>query len=248
MVPEPPCVSLLAGATASQLLVEPQATAVRGYDAGMLTLVLGDRNLSSWSFRAWIALRQLGLPFEEIRLRLDTPAFHEQILRYSPARRVPVLLDGELAIWDSLAIGEYLDELTDGAAWPREQAKRARARSLAAEMHSGFESLRTAWSFSAAATGLTAPLSAGALNDLARIDAIWSGCRAKAAPDGPWLFGDFSIADAMYAPVVLRCRTYGAMLSAGAREYYAHVVVDPHVATWIRDAEQEVEAATGTGG
>jgi glutathione S-transferase len=218
---------------------------VHGYDARMLTLVLGDRNLSSWSFRAWIALRQLGLPFEEIRLRLDTPAFHEQILRYSPARRVPVLLDGELAIWDTLAIGEYLDELTDGAAWPREQAKRARARSLAAEMHSGFGALRNAWSFRAAATGLSAPLSAEACQDLARIDAIWSGCRAKPAPAGRWLFGDFSIADAMYAPVVLRCRTYGAMLSTGAREYYENVVADPHVASWIRDAEQEIATDAG---
>ena len=115
-----------------------------------------------------------------LRLRLDTPAFHERILQYSPARRVPVLLDGELAIWETLAIGEYLDELTDGAAWPRDRAARARARSLAAEMHSGFAALREAWSFRAAATGLAAPLSANALQDLARIDAIWSGCRAQA--------------------------------------------------------------------
>jgi len=209
----------------------------------MLTLVLGDRQLSSWSFRAWLALRQLGLPFEEIRLRLDTPAFHERILRYSPARRVPVLLDGELAIWDTLAIGEYLDELTDGAAWPRDRAARARARSLAAEMHSGFSALRDAWSFRAADTGLAAPLSADALQDLARIDGIWSGCRARASASGPWLFGAFSLADAMYAPVVLRCRTYGVVLSAGARAYFESVVADPHVATWIHDAEQEVAAA-----
>lgn len=215
-----------------------------GYDARMLTLVLGDRNLSSWSFRVWLALRQLGLPFEEIRLRLDTPAFHERILQYSPARRVPVLLDGDLAIWETLAIGEYLDELTDGAAWPRDRAARARARSLAAEMHSGFAALREAWSFRAAATGLAAPLSANALQDLARIDAIWSGCRAQAPVTGPWLFGTFSFADAMYAPVTLRCRTYGAMLSSGARGYFESVVADPHVASWIRDAEQETAAAS----
>jgi glutathione S-transferase len=206
----------------------------------MLTLVLGDRSLSSWSFRAWLALRQLGLPFEEIRLRLDTPAFHERILKYSPARRVPVLLDGELAIWETLAIGEYLDELTDGAAWPREREARARARSLAAEMHAGFAALREAWCFRAADTGLAAPLSADALQDLARIDAIWSGCRARKPAGGPWLFGPFSFADAMYAPVALRCRTYGAMLSAGARGYFETVVADPHVATWIRDAQQEI--------
>jgi glutathione S-transferase len=209
----------------------------------MLTLVLGDRNLSSWSFRAWLALRQLKLPFEEIRLRLDTPAFHERILRYSPARRVPVLLDGTLAIWETIAIGEYLNEITDGAAWPRDAAARARARTLAAEMHSGFAELREAWPFRAASTGLSAPLSSGALNDLARIDAIWSGCRA-AAPAGPWLFGAFSFADAMYAPVALRCRTYGATLSAGARDYCAHVIADPHVATWIQDAEQDAGAET----
>ncbi len=208
----------------------------------MLTLVLGDRNLSSWSFRAWLALRQLGLPFEEIRLRLDTPAFHERILHYSPARRVPVLLDGELVIWETLAIGEYLDELTGGAVWPRDSAARARARSLAAEMHSGFAALREAWPFRAADTGLAAPLSADALQDLARIDAIWGGCRAQAPSTGPWLFGAFSFADAMYAPVVLRCRTHGAMLSSGARGYFESVVADPHVVTWIRDAEQEAAA------
>jgi len=213
----------------------------RGYDGRMLTLVLGDRNLSSWSFRAWLMLRHLGLPFEEIRLRLDTPAFHEEILRYSPARRVPVLRDGELAIWDSLAICEYLDECADGAAWPEPRAQRARARSLAAEMHAGFQALRAAWPFRAASTGLTAPLSAEACQDLARIDGIWSGCRAQRTSTGPWLFGAFSVADAMYAPVVLRCRSYGAMLSSGAREYYQNVLADGHVAEWIRDAELELE-------
>jgi len=214
-----------------------------GYYSPMLTLVLGDRNLSSWSFRAWLALRHLELPFEEIRLRLDTPDFHDRIVRYSPARRVPVLLDGELAVWDTLAIGEYLDEITDGAAWPRDRAARARARSIAAEMHSGFTALREAWSFCAGSTGLHAPLSAAACQDLARVDAIWSSCRANTAGDGSWLFGAFSLADAMYAPMALRCRTYGAPLSAGARAYYETVIADPHVATWIRDAEQESSVA-----
>lgn len=206
----------------------------------MLKLVIGDKNLSSWSLRPWLLLRHLGLDFEEIRLPLDTPRFRDEIVRYSPAHRVPVLLDGDLRVWDSLAICEYLHERTGGRAWPEEVAARAHARSISAEMHSGFTALRTAWSMRAAVRGLDVPPGPAAETDIARIDAIWSDCRAWFASQGPWLFGRYSIADAMYAPIVLRFNTYGARLSATAGEYFTTVLQDPHLQEWIRDAEIEV--------
>lgn len=208
----------------------------------MLKLVIGDKNLSSWSLRPWLLLRHLGLAFEEIRLPLDTARFRDEIVRYSPARRVPVLLDGDLRVWDSLAICEYLDETTGGRAWPEDAAARAHARSVSAEMHSGFAALRTAWSMRAAARGLDVPPGPAAEADIARIDEIWSDCRARYATEGPWLFGRYSIADAMYAPIVLRFDTYGARLSDAARGYFATVLQDPHLQQWVHGAEFEVSA------
>lgn len=206
-----------------------------------LTLVIGDKNLSSWSLRPWILLRHLGLPFEEIRLPLDTPRFRREIGRYSPTGRVPVLLVGELRIWDSLAICEYLDERSDGAAWPADPAERALARSVSAEMHSGFAALRSAWSMRAVARGLQVPLTPEARSDVERIDAIWSGCRGRHGASGPWLFGHrYTAADAMYAPMALRFLTYGASLSTEARAYCDHVLSDPHLQEWVLGAEREV--------
>jgi glutathione S-transferase len=207
----------------------------------MLRLVIGDKHLSSWSLRPWLLLKHCDLPFEEIRLPLDTERFRDEIGRYSPASRVPVLLDGELRIWDSLAICEYIDELTGGAAWPADAAMRATARSLAAEMHSAFAALRCDWSMKAAMDGLSVALSADGRADLERIDAIWRECRERHGARGPWLFGDrFTIADAMYAPVVLRCRTYGASLSPPAHAYYSHVLNDSYLQEWIRGARGEI--------
>jgi glutathione S-transferase len=209
----------------------------------MLALVVGDKQLSSWSLRPWMLLRHLGLPFEEIPLPLDTPRFREEIGRYSPARRVPVLLDGALRVWDSLAICEYLNERVEGAAWPDDPDERALARAISAEMHSGFAALRSRWSLRAADSGLVVPLEEAGRADLARIDAIWSDCRERSAARGPWLFGErYSIADAMYAPVVLRCNGYGAPLSPAARAYFEHAMKDPHLLDWIRGAREELAA------
>ena len=208
----------------------------------MLKLVIGDKNLSSWSLRPWILLKHLGFAFEEIRLPLDTRRFHAEIGRYSASRRVPVLLDGELRVWDSLAICEYLNEKAVGHAWPAETAARALARSISAEMHSGFQGLRSSWSMKAAARNLDVPLGPAALADVARIDEIWTGCREERPSGGPWLFGRYSIADAMYTPVVLRFNTYGAQLSAGARGYVETALQDPHLQEWIRGAEHEPAA------
>ena len=208
----------------------------------MFKLVIGDKNLSSWSLRPWMLLRHLGLAFEEVRLPLDTPRFRDEIGRYTPSRRVPVLLEGGLRVWDSLAICEYLNEASGHRAWPADRAARAEARSISAEMHSGFSALRSAWSMQAASLGLDAPLDPEARADLARIDEIWSRCRAGYATLGPWLYGRYSVADAMYAPMVLRFRTYGAALSSGAQAYFESALADPHLQEWVRGAEHEVAA------
>lgn len=205
----------------------------------MLALVIGDKDLSSWSLRPWILLRHLGLPFEEIALRLDTPAFRATIGQYSPAHRVPVLMDGELRIWDSLAIIEYVHEISGGRAWPTDVAQRAHARSISAEMHSGFATMREYWPLRAARTDLRVTLPVAGLNDVTRIDEIWQTCRALYGARGPWLFGAYSAADAMYAPVVLRFKTYGAVLSASSAAYAAHTLDDPHLLEWIAAARRE---------
>jgi glutathione S-transferase len=207
----------------------------------MLTLVIGDKQLSSWSLRPWMLLRHLGIEFEELRLPLDTPRFRDEIGRWSPSGRVPALLDGSVKVWDSLAICEYVSERAGGTGWPPDAAARAVARSISAEMHAGFAALRGAWPLQAASRGLQVPLTPQAQADVARIDAIWSECRARHGRDGPWLFGGrYTIADAMYAPVVLRFATYGAVLSATARGYRGHVLADPHLQEWLRGAEREV--------
>jgi glutathione S-transferase len=209
----------------------------------MLTLVIGDKQLSSWSLRPWLLLRHLGIEFDELSLPLDTPQFHAEIGRWSPARRVPVLLDGGLPVWDSLAICEYVNERVEGAAWPDDPDDRALARSISAEMHAGFPALRSQWPMRATDTGLMVPLDEAGRADVARVDAIWSDCRARCGAAGPWLFGErYSVADAMYAPVALRFNTYGAELSAAAQAYFEHVIADPHLLDWIHDAHAEIAA------
>jgi glutathione S-transferase len=207
----------------------------------MLTLVIGDKQLSSWSLRPWILLRHLDLPFEEVRLPLDTPRFHQEIGHWSPTGRVPVLLDGDLRIWDSIAICEYASELAGGAGWPEDRRLRAIARSISAEMHSGFQALRSAWSMQATSRGVNVPPTPQVSADVERIDALWSDCRARHGKRGPWLFGErYTIADAMYAPVVLRFVTYGARLSATAALYRDYALADPYLQEWLRGAAHEI--------
>lgn len=204
-----------------------------------LTLAVGNKNYSSWSLRAWLALRHLGVEFTEIVIPLDQPDTHELIDRYGPSGRVPVLRAGELAVWDSLAICEYAAELT-GRGWPRASEARAVARAIAAEMHAGFPNLRALWPMNARArhrhTAMTAALAA----DIERIDEIWNDCRHRFGSGGPWLFGpEYTIADAMYAPVVLRFNTYGARVSDTARWYMATVLEDAALQEWLRAAQAE---------
>lgn len=204
-----------------------------------MLLVIGDKQLSSWSLRPWMLLRHLGLEFAELSLPLDTPRFHAEIGRWSPTARVPVLVDGDLRIWDSLAICEYATERAGGRGWPADRAARAVARALSAEMHTGFAALRGTWPMQAASRGLDVPLTPQARADVARVDAIWSSCRATYG--GPWLFGErYSAADAMFAPVALRFLSYGAELSEGARRYFDHALADAHLQEWIRGAEREL--------
>jgi glutathione S-transferase len=200
-------------------------------------LVIGTKNLSSWSLRPWLALKHLGIAFEELELPLDTPEYYERIGRYSPTGRVPVLIDGQIKIWDSLAICEYANELKLGAGYPADKATRAHARSICAEMHSGFGGLRSLWTMKAAEVGVRVPPNDEVRKDIERIEYIWSECRRHYGATGPWLFGSYSIADAMYAPVVLRFNTYGATLSAVAREYVATTLSDQYVRAWIESAK-----------
>ena len=202
------------------------------------TLVIGNKNYSSWSLRAWLFLKHSGLTLEEIVIPLDTPDTHAEIDKHSPSGRVPLLRHGELRVWDSLAICEYVAELT-GKGWPTAREARAVARSVCAEMHSSFSTLRSLWPMNARArnrrTALTAPLEA----DIERIDEIWNDCRNRFGGSGAWLFGEYSIADAMYAPVVLRFNTYGAPISQTARWYMASALEDGALQEWLAAAKLE---------
>jgi glutathione S-transferase len=200
-------------------------------------LIIGNRNYSSWSLRPWMFMTHLGVKFRETILPLDTPQFKDQVSRYSPTGRVPVLQHGELTVWDSLAICEYLAEIT-GRGLPAGREARAVARSVCAEMHSGFATLRNEWPLIATARRRT-PITPGLAADIGRIDAIWNDCRLRFGSSGPWLLGDYSMADAMYAPVVLRFNTYGASLSQTSSAYVATVLGDPALQKWLLAAKEE---------
>jgi glutathione S-transferase len=204
-----------------------------------MKLVIGDKNVSSWSMRPWVLLRHFGIPFDETLIRLGRPESKEQILEHAPSGKVPCLItDSGDTIWESLAIMETLAEQhPEHAMWPRDTAARARARSISAEMHAGFADLRRDMTMNiqthAPGTGRTP----GALADIARIEAIWRDCLSTYG--GPFLFGEFGIADAMFAPVVMRFNTYAPELSDVSRGYVERVTKLPAVAAWIKDAGDE---------
>ncbi len=205
-----------------------------------LTLVIGNRNYSSWSLRPWALLTHLGLAFDEVLVPLDTPTFPHDVRRYSPSGRVPALLHCGLVVYESLAILEYASELAGGRGWPSDRALRAEARATATEMHGGFAALRGTCPMNIRARGRAVERSAGLAADIARIDAIWSTCRARHASRGPWLFGEYCAADAMYLPVAFRCQTYGTDgLGAASLDYLATALGDPLIAPWVRAAEAE---------
>ncbi|MEO7622237.1 MAG: glutathione S-transferase family protein [Gallionella sp.] len=211
-------------------------------------LVVGNKNYSSWSLRAWLMLKHAGVDFDEIRISLFVAGYKEKLLAYSPAGKVPIYRDGDVLVWDTLAIGEYLYE-TYPLLWPAQRDARARARSVSAEMHSGFVPLRKAMPMNIRARGRNVAMSTDLEADIARIKAIWRELRKQYAGAGPWLFGTYSIADAMYAPVVFRFFTYGVSEPGAVDEYIQTVRSDPLVQAWIQAAkgEQEVVAASEVG-
>jgi glutathione S-transferase len=203
-----------------------------------MLLIMGNRNYSSWSLRPWLLMKHAGVQFEERVVQLDTPEFSRDIATMSPSKRVPVLQHGSLFVWDSLAICEYVCEIA-GRGWPRERDARAVARSACAEMHSGFSILRSQWPMNARATGRKTAPSPERASEIARIESLWDECRTRFGAAGPWLFGDYSVADAMYAPVVLRLRTYGANVRDETAAYMATVLADAHMREWLAAAEAE---------
>ena len=211
-----------------------------------LTLVIGNKAYSSWSLRPWLLLRRAGVAFEEVRVPLyrdDSPA---ALRRWSPAGKVPVLIDGDLTIWESLAIVEYLAErFPDACGWPRDAAARAVARAASSEMHAGFAALRAEMPFNCRQRRRVTA-SAAAVADIARVQALWGECRARFGGGGPWLFGAFGPADAMFAPVALRFLTYGVALDATARAYVETVAADAAVQAWIAAGRLEREVIAGS--
>jgi glutathione S-transferase len=208
-----------------------------------LKLVIGNKNYSSWSMRPWVAMTAFGIPFEEIRILLDRPDTASRIAEVSAAGRVPVLLAGEITIWDSLAICEYLaEQFPEMNLWPQDVVARAMARSICAEMHSGFPELRNAMPMNIRASFPGKGRTAGAQADIGRISEIWEECLARFG-HRQFLFGDFSIADAYFAPVVMRFRTYAVTLAPALQAYCDRVTSQPAVAQWVRAALAETETA-----
>jgi len=208
------------------------------------TLIIGNKNYSSWSLRAWLALRHAGVAFDEHIVALDRPSTKPEILRHSPSGKVPCLIDAEVVVWDSLAICETANErYVPGALWPADAATRAHARAVSAEMHSGFAALRTHMPMDIRSSHLdkggTAAQRADVAADIARIQAIWTDCLARSG--GPLLYGRFSIADAFFAPVVTRFRTYGVALPAALSSYAERVFALPAMQQWVAAASAETE-------
>jgi glutathione S-transferase len=206
------------------------------------TLVIGNKNYSSWSLRPWLAMKQFGLDFDEIRIPLDQPDTTAKIKKYSPSGKVPVLLHGTLTIWDSLAICEYLaQEFPDLAWWGRDKKQRAIARPISAEMHSGFQNLRQNMPMNCRARYPGKGMTPEVQKDIDRITTIWRECRQEFGSEGEMLFGQFTIADAMYAPVTRRFITYDVQLDPISQKYVEAITALPAMQEWLAASEVETE-------
>ena len=207
-----------------------------------MKLIIGNKNYSSWSLRAWLMLAAHDISFAEEKILLSLPGTAVEIAKFNEAGKVPVLHDKDLVIWDSLAICEYISErYLEGRGWPDSLEKRAQARSCAAEMHSGFFHLRGEMPMNCRAEGRHVERSAALQKDIDRIDDLWQRLRRENIAEGPWLFGSFSIADCMFAPVVFRFASYGVKLSAEAQEYARSLLNHPKMQLWLNEARQEPE-------
>jgi glutathione S-transferase len=206
----------------------------------MLDLIIGNKNYSSWSFRPWIAMRVAGIAFRETVISLEATDFKERVIKMSGAGKVPVLVDGDVRVWESLAILEYLAEKFPAASlWPRDAAARGHARAISAEMHAGFVPLRRQLPMNMWRPVLPRQLDADAKANVARIDSIWTHCRARFGAGGLFLYGAFGAADAMYAPVVSRFHTYAVEVSVAARDYMRAVMALPAWNEWRHAAMRE---------
>jgi len=224
-------------------MAEGSRMAANGY-----TLVIGDKNLSSWSLRPWLALKHSGIPFAEDCIRLRQSDSKAGILRRSPSGKVPALKTGSGVIWDSLAILEFLAEQhPDCVLWPQDDDARALARSISAEMHAGFAALRNDMPMDLLGRLPAPPMTAALQSDIKRVVAIWKDARVKFGKGGPFLFDRFSNADAMYAPVATRFRSYGVDLArygddGSAADYMTALLALPAMADWTEDAEAEIKS------
>ena len=208
-------------------------------NADAYVLYHGNKNYSSWSMRGWLAVRQSGCEFEEVAFHLGADGVRDRIGEHSPSRKVPALGHGDLIIWDSLAITEYLAErFPEAGIWPAGEADRARARSVVAEMHAGFTALRTAMPFNCRRSSPGVGREAGVAEDISRVTQIWRRCRAQ-AKEGEYLFGAYSAADIAYAPVVSRFRTYAVELGDVCEQYAQSVWEHPHIVEWCNAAARE---------
>ncbi len=205
------------------------------------TLYIGNKNYSSWSLRGWLMAKASGISFEEVLIRLRQPNTKAEVLRHSPSGRVPALVHGEVSVWESLAIGEYLAELfPDAGLWPQDRGARAVARAVSTEMHAGFSALRNHFPMNMRSSFPNRASTPEVQADIDRINAIWHDCRTRFGKEGPFLFGaTFGNADAMYAPVVSRFRTYKVELDAGAQAYCDAVWSYPPMQEWAAASKNE---------
>jgi len=205
-----------------------------------LALIIGNKNYSSWSMRPWIAMKVAGIPFAETVISLDAADFKRRVGAVSGTGKVPVLIDGDVQVWESLAILEYLAEkFPDAGLWPRDAAARAHARAIANEMHGGFLPLRKHLPMNMWRPVIRRALTPEAAANVARIEAMWAECRARFGAGDAFLFGRFGAADAMYAPVVARLHTYGVDVGAGTRAYMGAVMALPAWREWCAAAQKE---------
>jgi len=206
----------------------------------MLQLIIGNKNYSSWSFRPWLAMKVAGIEFQETLISLEAADFKSRLMAMSGTGKVPLLIDGGTRVWESLAILEYLAEKFPAAGlWPQDRAARAHARAIGSEMHAGFQALRRQLPMNVRRPVIVRRIEADAQADVARIDAIWNECRSRFAAAGPFLYGTFGAADAMYAPVVWRFHTYAIEAGAVARDYMRALMTLPAWAEWSEAARRE---------
>lgn len=207
-----------------------------------LTLIIGNKNYSSWSLRPWIFMKHFNLAFTEKRIPLFTETTDQELEPYFSDYKVPVLLDGDVTVWDSLAILEYLSEsYLDSKGWPEDAKTRALARSVSAEMHSSFVNVRSEMPMNCRKTFHNIKLSDAAAREVERIKTLWRTCRTEHGGQGEWLFGQYSIADAMYAPIALRFAGYSIPLTGIEQAYVESVLAHPNINQWIEAGKAEKE-------